>query len=673
MNYTFSDLVNVDDLKKTIEKLQSIIGGLPIAVIDPDGHILMDVGFQDICTQFHRKNPETEFRCKKSDAFINSRVNDGEYIAYKCQNGLIDMAAPIVIEGKHLVTLFIGQIFFEEPDLKYFENQAKEFGFDEESYLEALKKVPIVSEREAIQIMEYFAELAKLLTTVGLEKLKSIEAEKALRKSEIIYSILVDGITDAVALYEMRSPADLKLIRANSTFLSLFDLKKEHGLGKNVCSYDIANLWVEKSVQVIKNGKPSSYELVDNNTTYDVTIIPVPTETDHYIIIVLRDISEKKQLEEYRINVEKIESVGILAGGIAHDFNNILTIILGYLSMARSLSRKDEKIYTKLVEAEKASHQAKGLTKQLLTFAKGGAPVKQTVSIDAFIEETVAFALCGSNINFEYKLAGDLLPVSIDQDQISQALNNLILNAKQSMPEGGKITICTEKASATETLALSLPDDDYVKISIKDEGEGIPLEIRNQIFDPYFTTKSEGTGLGLASTYSIIKRHGGHIAVDSQVDIGATFTIYLPTTFDHLPKNIPSIPLKTGYGKVLVMDDEETIRNLAQEMLTLLGYDVELASNGFEAIELFIEATSANVPFDTIILDLTIRGSMGGKETIENILQIDPDVRAIVSSGYSDDKVLANHRCFGFKDMITKPYHLEELAEVLYRVIFESK
>jgi PAS domain S-box-containing protein len=444
---------------------------------------------------------------------------------------------------------------------------------------------------------------------------------------------------------------------------------------------DVFRKWEELHRKVFSTGKNVEAEITSpmpdgTVRTYEGVLIPVCDEygTVTGIRGTARDITARKKLEEEILKSDKLESISLVAGGIAHDFNNILTIVLGYISLVRSYTNKNDVTYPKLVEAEKAAQQAKSLTKQLLTFAKGGAPVKDTASIEELIKETVSFALHGSNIAYKFQFADGLPHVEVDRDQISQVLNNLINNAVQAMPRGGSINVCVENVTADQICGLPLREADYIKITISDEGEGIPEEIRLKIFDPYFTTKSTGTGLGLTTSYSIIKKHDGHITVDSKVGVGTTFNIYLPSSCGKTEqKPLLSRGAVPGRGRVLVMDDDEEIRRLTGDMLLLLGYDAEFACDGEEAVSLYSRAADAGKTFDAVILDLTIRGSIGGKHTIQKLLQIDPEIRAIVSSGYSDDTVLSNYNAFGFKGMVAKPYYVEELAEVLHRVISGSQ
>ncbi|MEA3267493.1 MAG: LytS/YhcK type 5TM receptor domain-containing protein [Candidatus Fermentibacteria bacterium] len=391
------------------------------------------------------------------------------------------------------------------------------------------------------------------------------------------------------------------------------------------------------------------------------------------VVLVFRDVTRQKKKEEELLKIRKLESVGVLAGGIAHDFNNILTAILGNISLADIYIEKENKAHSLLKEAEKASLRAKDLTRQLLTFSKGGDPVRETASITQVITDSADFVLHGSNVKCRYALPGDLWLVDIDTGQMSQVIQNLVINARHAMPEGGEIDIsCENIADITAETGLSLPGEKYIKITIADTGGGIPEKYLDKIFDPYFSTKQEGSGLGLAVTHSIINKHDGHISVRSKPGEGTTFTIYLPASAEQISRDAgeeAQKPEKAVKSTILIMDDEEIIRDLAKQMLSHFGHDVLLARDGREAIAIFKEHHHSGNPVDVIIMDLTIPGGMGGKETITEILKIDPAARAIVSSGYSNDPVMANYRQHGFKASIGKPFEMAKLKEIINSVL----
>lgn len=386
-------------------------------------------------------------------------------------------------------------------------------------------------------------------------------------------------------------------------------------------------------------------------------------------VLVLRDVTEKRKLEDELLKVERLESLGVLAGGLAHDFNNILMAILGNLSLARLYAPPGDRVHERLEAAEKAALRARDLTERLLTFARGGAPIRSMASIAELIRDSAGFALTGSNVRCEFSLPEDLWPVEVDRGQIGQAIQNLIINADQAMPDGGIIRVRAENVIVTDQMPLPLSPGKYVKVIIADQGMGIHREHLGKIFDPYFTTKPKGSGLGLTTAYSIIRRHGGHIAVDSQMGRGTVITFYLPASEKEWPAKKPSEEPWEGRGKVLLMDDEEVIRDVAGHMLTVLGYEVVSAKDGAEAIRLYQKAYEVGEPFDVVIMDLTVPGGMGGQEAMKRLLEIDPHVRAIVSSGYSRDPVMAEHEKYGFRAVITKPYKIEDLDRTIRQVL----
>lgn len=390
------------------------------------------------------------------------------------------------------------------------------------------------------------------------------------------------------------------------------------------------------------------------------------------VVLVFRDITEKRKMEQELLKTQKLESLGLLAGGIAHDFNNALTAILGNISIAKFAYQnksEDVKIQDILSSAEKAVLRARGLTQQLLTFSKGGSPVKKTTDISELVKETVGFALKGSASKCRFEIPGGLFLLEIDEDQISQVINNLAINADQAMPEGGIVNVRVENITIDANNPLPLKPGPNIRVSIEDNGTGIPPEHIERIFHPYFSTKGRGSGLGLSVSYSIIRNHGGYIHVSSKLGKGSTFHVYLPTTDKPLSIEKKKEDIIKGTGRVLVMDDDESIRKSLQAVLTVLGYRIELAKNGKEAVEKYKEAEQSGQAFDAVILDLTIPGGMGGKKTVQELKKIDSNVKAIVSSGYSNDPVLANYREYGFVNILEKPYEVEKVSSVLQNVI----
>ncbi len=385
------------------------------------------------------------------------------------------------------------------------------------------------------------------------------------------------------------------------------------------------------------------------------------------------DITDRKRIEEERLKLDKLESLGVLAGGIAHDFNNMLGAILSTISVAKMDKHLEAESYNSLSEVERICIEAKRLTQQLLTFSKGGTPVKKLTSIEQIIRESASFALRGSNVRCESSIEDGLWDAEVDQGQIAQVISNLVINAQQSMPQGGVIKI---KANNTELrrgfISSYIKEGNYVKITVEDHGIGIPKEHLSRIFDPYFTTKQKGSGLGLATAYSIIKSHGGFIDVESELGKGSRFYIYIPASEKRVLQRKSEGEKRAearSRARVLIMDDEAIIRKSVGRALTRMGYDVEYATDGEEAIELYTKAREENRAFDLVIMDLTVPGGMGGREAIKRLRDIDPDVRAVVSSGYSNDPVMSEFTNYGFRGVISKPYTIEDLAETLRQVL----
>jgi two-component system, cell cycle sensor histidine kinase and response regulator CckA len=392
---------------------------------------------------------------------------------------------------------------------------------------------------------------------------------------------------------------------------------------------------------------------------------------DHGIPVIrttVWDISEYKRKEQELINTAKLESLAILAGGIAHDFNNILTVVLGNLSLAKAYRNNAEKVLSKLNEIEEAALQTKDLANQLLTFSRGGSPVKSSVSIAEILEKSVLLAKSGANVRCELNFARNLYPVQVDEGQMRQVFNNLTINAVQAMTDGGTIRVKAENAvlSPEQSREIGLREGHYVKITFADEGIGIHEDNITRIYDPFFTTKTNGSGLGLTTVKSIIQKHDGVIAVNSKPGIGTTVVFYLPA-----PNSNQEVDTAGSLqnGKVLLMDDEENIRKVASEMLNILGFEVDTAAEGSVALALYNRARELDTPYNAVILDLTVPGGMGGKEAVTKLLEMDPAVRVIVSSGYCNDPVLANYQEYGFVDKLAKPYKVEDMEKVLHKVL----
>lgn len=573
--------------------------------------------------------------------------------------------------GRFLKFVHPGDRKLIQDTLKTALTQGKSFGIDLRVVLGNEAERIVHLQGEVIWGPE--ADLVKMTGTIQ-DITERKQAEAALRESEQKYRVLMDEASEGIILLDVQG----KILEANKKMEELLGLEKKN----------LIEMYFVQMVAVADREKTNDYfeEVIKEGSGFldDIWLLrsdgkKIPVEINASVVEyggarvlqgIVKDISERLRIQEERLVISKMESIGVLAGGIAHDFNNILTAILGNISLAKLHANFDEESLGRLANAERACERAQGLALQLLSFAKGGTPVKKPASVAGLLRDSANFTLSGSRCKCEFALPKKLWVVEVDEGQITQVINNLLINADQAMPEGGIIKIQAENFLIQEKTDLPLPRGKYVKITITDQGIGIPPQYLHKIFDPYFSTKAKNTGLGLATVYSIIKNHHGHISVESEMGVGTTFHIYLRAREAKLaaPQEEPAMPMR-GSGKILIMDDENLVREVIGRMIHAAGFEPVHARDGFEAVDLYKQAYESNHPFVAVILDLTIRGGIGGKETIKLLQSIDPRIKAIVSSGYSDDPVMANYKEFGFSGVIAKPYKIEGLIKTLHEVI----
>jgi PAS domain S-box-containing protein len=523
----------------------------------------------------------------------------------------------------------------------------------------------LTAEKKRVLLNSKYRMLVNLLP-IGIVEFSLIRPIPTnLPLDEAIGSILdsraVDGNPEFARIQGYRRIEDLMGVK----LMELFPYE-----GQNRALY---NGWIGDGfpIRSVETQQPGNRGMVRH---LEKTLIGIVSEERLFgLWLGIRDITERQSIRDDLLRAQKLESIGILAGGIAHDFNNILTSILGNINLVRIDSDLDEQAARRLLEAERGAWRAKGLTSQLLTFSRGGMPVKKVFHIGPILRESVAFALMGSNVGFSFSVDDDLRPIEADEGQIGQVFNNIVINAGQAMPAGGEVSITAVNETVDDDTGPALKPGDYVKVSVKDTGCGIPESYLHRVFDPYFTTKQRGSGLGLATSYSIVKKHGGFIGVESQLSVGSCFHVYLPASTREVPPEDMETagPLK-GKGRILVMDDEETVRSVAEQMLRHMGFEVVQAADGTEAVKLYKMAIEEEKRFDAVIMDLTVPGALGGKEAVKQLLKIDPDTKAIVSSGYSTDPVMSRFRDYGFTGVVSKPYDSVELFRVLSETLAED-
>lgn len=516
------------------------------------------------------------------------------------------------------------------------------------------------------------APLMEMLMAYGLAFREHIAAIEEWRK----LSSVVEASPNAVLIVNTQYMIEY----VNPAFCALSGLTAEELVGRPLEALrpvlNLGGLW-DTIIAINKRGETWRGdmwipEVQGERRLLDMTIFPIrgpDGEITHFAALG-RDVTEQRRLQEEVMKVEKLESLGVLAGGIAHDFNNILMGILGNISLARMYQHDRHMVENVLADAERAVLRARDLTKQLLVFAKGGAPVLKPETLQDVIRDTSEFVLRGSKVRGVYELPADLWPANVDKGQFSQVIQNLVLNAVQAMPSGGTITIRGENLTLAHMQVPPLPAGRYVRITVQDEGIGIPQTYLRRIFEPYFTTKQAGSGLGLSVVYSIMRQHGGTVTVESELGKGARFYLYLPaaeSTVVEKPADQPA--LRTGSARVLVMDDDMMVQQVLKGMLRHLGYQVDVVNDGEEMLEAYASALAGGEPYGVVIMDLTIPGGMGGKEAVRELKRRFPQARAIVSSGYASDPIMASYRDYGFDGVIPKPFTLEDLSQVVYEVL----
>ncbi|MDM8518123.1 PAS domain S-box protein, partial [Desulfobacterales bacterium HSG16] len=510
------------------------------------------------------------------------------------------------------------------------------------------------------------------------------KAELALRKSEEQLRTIFEAATEVSVIITDTHELDPIVLEFSPGAENIFGYNRAEMIGNQVSVLhppdDVAifsenykrlqegkKVFSSETTLIRKSGEKfpalfSAYPLFDENGKI------------YAVLEVSIDIGERKKFEKQLQQTQKMDAISTLAGGIAHDFNNLLGVITGNVSYSLSLLNQGEELFEVLLDVQDGVKQAQSLTHQLLTFSKGGEPIKKTADINQLLIESAQFVIRGAKTRCEFELSENLSMAEIDPGQINQVISNLVINARQAMPHGGTVLIRTENVELETENNLSLPSGLYIRIIVEDQGIGISEKHLSKIFDPFFTTKQKGNGLGLSTVYSIIQKHKGQITVCSEIEKGTVFYVYLPASLKELEKNEDKLEsIHQGHGKILIMDDQEPILKMVGRMLNRMGYETIFASDGAQTIEIYLDAYQSGNPFDLVILDLTVPGGMGGAKTIPELLKIDPEVKAIVSSGYSNNPIMSNYEDYGFCGVVPKPYTKSQLSEVLNKIFDEKR
>jgi PAS domain S-box-containing protein len=560
---------------------------------------------------------------------------------------------------------------------------------------------PILHEGDVLGVFEFFStverqpdpDVLELMASIGSQIGQFMEQRRiaeAVQDSTIRIGAILESVLDCIVTIDDQGT----IVEFNAAAEKTFGYDRGSAIGRQMAELIIPpslreahyhgfqrHLATGQSSLLNKRIEMRAMRADGTEFPVELSITRLPLTGRPLFTGFLRDLTARKraEAERQRMDVEvqkaaKLESLGMLAAGIAHDFNNLLTAVVSNLYLVRTALDPTDPAGQRLRQAEESCLRAQTLTQQLLTFARGGVPVKHPLQLGDLLGRWVDFALGGSNVRAAYAIAPDLWLVDADEGQLNQVINNLVINAKEAMPHGGTLVVRAHNLTLGPEQRVPLAAGRYVQIAIQDQGPGISTQDLPNIFDPFFTTKPRGSGLGLTTSYAIVKKHGGYLAAESEPGRGSTFSIYLPASTSPVAAQTSRIHgHAVAEGNILFMDDEAAIRDAAGALLTHAGWTVACVSDGREAVERYRQALSEATPYDVVILDLTVPGAMGGQEAIRHLLALDPRVSAIVSSGYSDDPVVSEFRVYGFVGCLTKPYDPNDLIDLVSRVMREKR
>ena len=687
-----SDIIDHRSLQAMMEEFYRITN-VGSAVLDISGKVLVAVGWQDICIKFHRCHPETLKNCLESDTILSHGVPAGTFKAYRCKNNLWDMVTPVVVGGRHLGNIFIGQFFYDDEvlDRDLFRSQARQYGFDETAYLAAVDRVPSWSRETVDAAMAFYAKLAGMISslsysTVSLSRALS-QQEAVLRKlseSEERFRALHNASFGGIAIHDQGLILECNRGLSEITGFSLDELIGMNGL--SLISDDMRETVVEN----ITAGYEKPYEVTGirkNGETYPLRLEArnIPYRGKYVRVVEFRDITESKRAEKEKENLEgqlrqaqKMESVGRLAGGVAHDFNNMLGVILGHAEMAMDVLDPALPIHGDLQEIRKAAERSADLTRQLLAFARKQIVAPRVLDLNETVESMLAMLrrLIGENIDLAWLPGKNLGAVKVDPSQIDQVLANLCVNARDAITGTGKLTIETGAATFDDAYCAvhaGFVPGEFVLMAVSDDGCGMDAETRANLFEPFYTTKGvgEGTGLGLAMVYGMVKQNDGFINVYSEPGQGTTIKIYLPRhrgRAGQIREKSPAESDNLGIETVLLVEDEPAILNMTRQMLQRLGYTVVAAATPGDAIRLAREGAGQ---IDLLMTDV-VMPEMNGRDLAKNLLSLYPDLKRLFMSGYTAN-VIAHH---GVLDegvhFIQKPFSKADLAVKIREVLSKT-
>lgn len=678
MQYKFEEIYDISQVREMAQRFSDLMG-ISSAIIGVDGTIWVKCNWQEICESFHRKHPATSKRCRESDTNLPPKyLKDNDTVIYRCQNGLMEVAAPIKIQGEHIANLYMGQFLQEPPDIAFFMQQARCFGFDETEYIQALLKVPVFSEQKVKAVTDYFSKLAIVIGEMGLSQIRLHQANEHLKRSEQRYRLVVENAAGAIMVIQNDT-----IVFANRKVLD------NGGENQNIFDYIHPDDKSDFKAFLEKTHDGSSRNPLECTRIIDVrkkikwvqtNAVAMEWQGERALLVHMNDITSQKEAElaikkaqQELANAQKMEAIANLATGVAHDFNNFAQIIGTNVELLLAAENNNSPLYNKLKEIELAVIKTSELTQRLMMFRDDQQSCRQPVEINQLIEQVAHSlkALFPPAIEINLDLSADYKVKNGDPVQLFQVFMNLVLNAKDAMPSGGIIHIETRNFTVTTSDAALHPNlhpGEHVRVRVLDEGPGLSDSDLVHLFEPFYTSKppGQGTGLGLTTVYNFIKNHSGHIICGNQAGKGACITVVLPATkIDNQPIRLPV----GGYETLLLVDDDPYILHRGKEYLHSYGYTVLEALSGEEAYEIYCQNHDK---IKVVIMDLIMPG-MGGEKCIEELLKIDPLVNILVASAYLTDDFIQNQAIKSkIKGFVAKPYIKGRLLHAIRKAIICS-